>query len=844
MRLLRTCHPSRALAAVCVVAASLGGLIATGSPASAADSPKTLVGLTAGGIDERFNTLATSGTANTTLPTGARFGELGTNANTTYAAGAGTSNAGNTYSFGTGAATERAFGGVASGTLQPFVGVGLRNDTGSIVDTVTIAYTGELWRRGTGTDRLDFAYGLGDKDLTDAAGWVDVNALDFPSPGGGTTDSSRDGNLAENRVRVCQTISGLALAPSGTLTLRWADPNVTGSDDGLAVDNLAVLVGAVSCPADPDGPGSGGGGGGGTTKIHAIQGSGASSPIEGQTVTIEGVVTGIDDEIGASFGTGNTINTFPEDAGIYVQEELADQDSDPNTSEGIFVGYVRNRGDYLPGTKVRLNGTVVEKFGQTLIDETINEEPVHLGSAPIPPVVVIDETAADAQDAITRPYYESLEGMLVELSVGVANSGGTNKFGELFLVPGTASFTLQRTDPVEPGLVGTIDDAGSGDPDNPYRPTQANTVVVNADKDEIVHAVTGPLNYSFSNYKIAMQDAAHYGAPVIESTGVAHPYDRLAPAASGQVRIASFNVENYFPVGGALDGGIVDQAEFDAKTARLTEAIGDRLHAPDVVAVQEVFDLATLQALATSLQAAGFGTYSAHLSEGNDNRGIDVGFLVKSTVSVGAVTQYGLTAPGSCSDVAGRLFDRPPLAVEITAPAPVGTLTIFSNHFASKAAPDSCREAQATYLRDQVAALEALGRKVVVTGDLNAFEDEGALSILGGAGTTLGNLWATAPAEERYSFNYQGLLQTLDHALVTDAVEPLVVGFQYAHLDNDYYDRGAGAEKVSDHDPPVLTLGVAAPDPVVPEAPVVALLSITGVALAAGALLVGRRKLA
>lgn len=265
-------------------------------------------------------------------------------------------------------------------------------------------------------------------------------------------------------------------------------------------------------------------------------------------------------------------------------------------------------------------------------------------------------------------------------------------------------------------------------------------------------------------------------------------------------------MENYFLVGGALDGGNVSQAEFDEKTARLTDAIDALLERADVVAVQEVYDLLTLQALATSL-----GGYTAYLEEGNDSRGIDVGFLVKDTVTVKGVTQYGKTATGpegyDCSDVTGGLFDRPPLALEIQAKG-FGEFTIFSNHFASKAAPDECRAAQAAFVHDRVAELEALGERAIVAGDLNAFEDESALTTLEDGTTTLDNLWDQAPAEERYSFAFSGKLQILDHVLVTRGLQSKVGDFRYAHFDNDYFERDDSTDghKVSDHDPPVLTL--------------------------------------
>jgi len=550
------------------------------------------------------------------------------------------------------------------------------------------------------------------------------------------------------------------------------------------------------------------GGGGGEpepeiTEIHDVQGSGASSPIAGQNVTVEGVVTGIDDEIGASFGPNNTIRRFPEDAGIFIQEEPADADADPDTSEGVFVGFVRERNDYQPGDVVRINGQVREKFGMTIVSEAFGEEPEKVGTAPMPEPVEIDAARAEAQDAQARPYYETLEGMRVSLATGTANSGGTNKFGELFMTPGAEQDRVFRAD-TEPALIATDADAGAGDPDNPYRDPDGSTTEVDADLFDTVSGATGPMLFAFENYRIMVQPGQ---SPEVSDTGVEYPYDELKNSSGRkQFRIASFNVENYFPAGGQLDGGAVSEEEFGEKTARLTDAIDGRLERPEVVAVQEVYDLATLQALAGSL-----GGYTAYLEEGNDSRSIDVGFLIKDGVKVEGVTQYGKTATApdglDCSDVPGGLFDRPPLAIEVQTGG-FGGFTVFSNHFSSKAAPDECREAQAAFVRDRVAELEDAGERSIVAGDLNAFEDESALTTLQDGATTLDNLWDTAPTEERYSFAFQGRLQTLDHILLTDGLKNKVGGFRYAHFDNDYFEREdpTDGHHVSDHDPPVLTL--------------------------------------
>ena len=583
--------------------------------------------------------------------------------------------------------------------------------------------------------------------------------------------------------------------------------------------------------SDPDASDGGGPPPGPTiTRINQIQGTGFVSPIAGQTVTIEGVVTGIDNEKGASFGANNTVRTFRGDKGIYVQEEAADQDADPQTSEGIFVGFVDNPTAYPPGTKVRLNGLAKEQFGFTQIDETIDQEPQNLGTAPVPAVTTVSEPTAESQavtvaeggcgfpsDACTngrRAYYETLEGMLVALPLSTANSGGTNKFGELFLTPGPERDRVIRTDErAGPGgtpdagirsLIATDGDGGALDPANPLVAPLDSPTVTEADLFDTVSGARGPLNFSFSNYKVVVQPGT---LPTVADVGVAYPYDRLPAPGPRELRISSFNLENFFPPGGALDGETVSQADYDEKRRRIADAIGRLQKRPDVVAVQEVVNIQVLQALATEL-----GGYTAYLEEGNDNRGIDVGFLVKDSLVASNARQFGKSEPNptseTCSDISGRLFDRPPLAIDIET-ADGAAFTIFSNHFSSKAAPDACRVAQARFVRAQVKELTEEGRQAIVAGDLNAFEDEAPLTELQDPGeTSLTNLWDRAPADDRYSFQFSGRLQTLDHILITDGLEPRFEGFQYAHFDNDYYDRQDpnDGHKVSDHDPPVLTI--------------------------------------
>jgi hypothetical protein len=191
---------------------------------------------------EDFDTLANS-TASATLPTGWYLSESGGNADPTYTAGTGSGNAGDTYSFGSAASTDRALGGLQSGSLIPTFGAQLQNNTGTTITSLLIAYVGEMWRLGTsdrGADRLDFQYSLDATSLTTGT-WTDVDTLDFSTPNLTGTAGLRDGNAAGNKTLLSDSLS-VSLLNGGILWLRWNDFNASGADDGLAVDDFSITA--------------------------------------------------------------------------------------------------------------------------------------------------------------------------------------------------------------------------------------------------------------------------------------------------------------------------------------------------------------------------------------------------------------------------------------------------------------------------------------------------------------------------------------------------------------------------------------------------------------------------
>lgn len=205
-------------------------------------TPLAAVSLTTLGspYTQDFNTLAISGTSST-LPGGWELSESGTGANTTYTAGTGSGTAGDTYSFGSASSTDRAFGGLQSGSVIPTIGASFTNNTGSTITSLAVAYTGEEWRLGaTGrVDRLDFQYSTDATSLSTGT-WTDANTLDFTAPVTGLTVGALDGNAAANRTSISSSITGLSIPNGSTIWIRWTDFNATGADDGLAVDDFSL----------------------------------------------------------------------------------------------------------------------------------------------------------------------------------------------------------------------------------------------------------------------------------------------------------------------------------------------------------------------------------------------------------------------------------------------------------------------------------------------------------------------------------------------------------------------------------------------------------------------------
>lgn len=210
---------------------------------------------------ESFDSLANTGATNTAVPTGWTFTENAIAG--TYTADDGNGTSGSVYSYGTTATTERAFGTLRSNSTDPIIGARLQNDSGTTLSDLLVSYVGEQWRLGVTArpDPLNFQYSLDATSLTTGT-WVNFDPLDLVSPNTTSAPGALNGNAAGNRVAIAATISGggFTLAPAATMWIRWLDSNLSGNDDGLAIDDFSVGL-AVDNPPQLTGsnPSSGAG---------------------------------------------------------------------------------------------------------------------------------------------------------------------------------------------------------------------------------------------------------------------------------------------------------------------------------------------------------------------------------------------------------------------------------------------------------------------------------------------------------------------------------------------------------------------------------------------------------
>jgi predicted extracellular nuclease len=547
-----------------------------------------------------------------------------------------------------------------------------------------------------------------------------------------------------------------------------------------------------------------------TYRIHEIQGAGAFSPIVSDPNPNDGTIVGaVQVKVVGAVVTAVTTNETGSPAaanGFFMQSTNTDADADPLTSEGIFV-FTGGVPTVQVGDVVTVVGQAQERFMQTQISTSVAGSTILItGTASLPTAVewsaasgIPSRDPANLSCPGTGPgtgdnadtNFECFEGMLVTMpaaTVSASNQRRNNDlYAEAYATPwGTPS---RREQGLLFGLTTEAGNAAAGIWDG-------NPELIEIDGDEAglalgeltagtTFSATGVIGYSFGDYEFyPTQYTPSFTQPV--------PGPVMDPVGGDELTVASFNTQHlcddpdaplptdtddppgdddgdndntndddsdcardtpalFPPAGGGRFGTPFDYSE---KLRKVSSYVINVLRSPDVIGLQEVDELTTLQALATQISDDGGPTYQSFLVEGNDPGGIDVGFMIRTDrVSGASVEQFykdknwydpGITCTEPQVYPCEVLHDRPPLLLRAVFNGPNGPypFAVLNNHTKSFGAVDDSgsaaeRDRAKRFLQAKDVAelvqhfqtgtgpfdgLGTAGIPLVLVGDYNAFE--------------------------------------------------------------------------------------------------------------------------
>ncbi len=558
------------------------------------------------------------------------------------------------------------------------------------------------------------------------------------------------------------------------------------------------------------------------TTINAIQGEGDASPLAGQVVTVEGIVT-------ADFQGSSELK------GFFLQE--LNGDGNPQTSEGIFVYHSKD--DVNVGDLVRLKATVAEYYGATQLGYV--SDLITCGT----------DTVSATQITLPTDNLEAYEGMLVTVpqQLFVADNYGLGRYGEVSLaterlyqgtqiaLPGSDANAVEAANRRKQIL---LDDGSTAQNLDPIAYPAPGLDAYNSLRlGDTVNNLTGVLTYGYSKYRIHPTATPEFTAsnprteaPMIEE--------------HGDLRIASFNVLNYFNGDGQGAGfptarGADTVEEFQRQKAKIVAAI-TALDA-DIIGLLEI-------------ENDGFGEFSAiadlvaalnaHIADANYafvNFGVEQVGTDKITSAL-IYDRNKVKEVGTPALTTAQPFDygnRPPIAQSFRSNETLETVTVAMAHLRSKGSctkatdgdadngdGQGCWNATRVYAANQYAAwLQAnptgvADSDMIILGDFNAYAMEDPIRTFADIGFANVSLAKDGNALD-YSYAYQGRIGSLDHALASESLLAKVTDVAHWHINADeptildynmeYKSQNQQASlyaespyRASDHDPVVLEL--------------------------------------
>lgn len=605
------------------------------------------------------------------------------------------------------------------------------------------------------------------------------------------------------------------------------------------------------------------------------QGEGDDSVLVGQTTRTIGVVTALHPR--GEDGLSSTLD------GLTIQTPGTGGTWNPNrqSSDGLFV-YVGKKKLTMPqiGECVEVTGTVVEYPRTTANVPASTQSLTQLNVSKLQRVNNCEPVTPTPISAVPTPeQMEALESMLVtpQGKWTITDNYQTNQYGTLTLTPGTEPLK-QATDVVAPG-----DEARAYEAANAAKSIAlddgTNTNLQRGQATSVPYAYLANGSPARVGYHVTFDAPVllepRHGSFVFQPTRMvaAHP-DRspvtiagerpAAPQVAGDVRVATFNVLNYFTDLGQDEPGCDGYADregalvtakkcavrgawstqaFENQQAKIVHAI-NALNA-DVVGLEEIENPvgtkvgtdrdASLKALVEALNAKAGSQVWAYVPSPTTVPANEDAIRVAFIYRVATITPVGESM--ILDDPAFTGLARQPLAQRfspiVTDTQKATEFVVIANHFKSKGSvprgmedgnkdtgdgqgnSNAIRVAQARALAAFAAQFD--GTPTLLVGDFNAYSQEDPLAVLRNAG------WNHESAGTHPSYVYQGRSGSLDHVFSNAAAHSRIAGiaswslnaeesiaFEYSRAN---YNAFLAVEtdnpyRSSDHNPEIVGLNV------------------------------------
>ncbi|WP_040440319.1 ExeM/NucH family extracellular endonuclease [Algicola sagamiensis] len=522
-------------------------------------------------------------------------------------------------------------------------------------------------------------------------------------------------------------------------------------------------------------------------RIHEIQGNQLRSPMLGQRVDVEAIVSALylgDDKLN----------------GFFIQEKTGNQDTDSSTSEGLFVYTTTQQPQLQIGDHVRVRGRIAEFKSETQLSqvESIN---------------ICDQGHSITPTFLPLPFahpleIEALEGMLItNQHPWIVNHTYRLGFsGQLTL---GSERLMQPTEIALPG-----EEANRIKKENEHR----QIVLNDGSKSRFPSYIPFPLPGLSSDNTVRSGDTVtsligilgqfdQYQIHPIETVHFTQTNPRPRPLEKGDAyRIGVLNVQNYFN-GNGQGGGFPTPrgASTPQELARQTEKL-----------INSIWDSESALVGLVEIENDGFGEHSA-IADFTHR------FNQRTNQTFQFVRPQGLNRIGDDAITVALLYNtqifdevgqakvlhtfpfdyhnRQPLAQSFKNLLTGEIFTVAVNHFKSKRCNNPTgqdrdqQDGQGCWNATRTTAAKTLAawlntyptgiqdEDILIIGDLNAYSMEDPVRAIESSGYN--NLLKRDKEANNYTYIYDGYAGALDHALATHSLAEKINRISVWHTNSD-----------------------------------------------------------